>query len=115
MSDDCPCTPMAAFIAETEGRFNLIEEKFRNSSEQVHHMAMGMKESAAQIEQSVRAVLKIQNSIEQQNARLKAGQGQFTSHKIWLKRLTYGAAGIIAFILATHGYEAWTALTRIPQ
>lgn len=92
MSDDCPCTPVATFIAKTEGRFNLIEEKFHNSSEQVHRMAMEMKESAAQIEQSVRAVLKMQNSIETQNARFKAGQKQFTSHRTWLKKLTYGAA-----------------------
>ena len=33
MQEDCPCTPVAAFMAETAGKYDLIEEKLKNSAE----------------------------------------------------------------------------------
>ena len=77
MSDECPCIPMTKFVAETEGRFNLIEEKFHAHADRAQDLAEGMGKAATQIEQGVKMILEMQHIVTTQNDRLKQGQERF--------------------------------------
>ena len=117
MPDDCPCTPMTKFVAETEGRFNVIEERFHRHADRVKDLAGDMTASATQMKEGVAAITSMQTVIEKQNLLLKQGQKKFeviekihrennTSVRAWLRKLTYGAAAVVAFILVLHGDDA---------
>ncbi len=100
--EECPCTPIAVFMEETKGRFDLIDERILNHSNSIKTSAEQMRVAAEQMGKGVIAIVEIQSAIT-------AGKVRFMKFEGWIKKL----ALISGLALLLHGERAWAFIVKL--